>query len=76
MSFEDIIKELEKAFNETDWNIIEDLIESLKYWYKVTKKKILYEYIIFDGINDNEFKSVASGTAMVIYFHNYNPRNQ
>ena len=32
---------------------LEDLIESLKYWYKVTKKKILYEYIIFDGINDN-----------------------
>ena len=32
---------------------IEDLIDSLKYWYRVTKKKILYEYIIFDGINDN-----------------------
>ena len=32
---------------------LEDLIESLKYWYTVTKKKILYEYIIFDGINDN-----------------------
>ena len=24
-------QELEKAFNETDWNIIEDLIESLQY---------------------------------------------
>ena len=32
---------------------LEDLIDSLKYWYKITKKKILYEYIIFDGINDN-----------------------
>ena len=32
---------------------LEDLIESLKYWYGVTKKKILYEYIVFDGINDN-----------------------
>ncbi len=32
---------------------LEDLIESLKYWYRFTKKKILYEYIIFDGINDN-----------------------
>ena len=32
---------------------IEDLIDSLKYWNRVTKKKILYEYIIFDGINDN-----------------------
>tara|TARA_B100001057_G_scaffold483201_1_gene559613 strand:- start:488 stop:1534 length:1047 start_codon:yes stop_codon:yes gene_type:complete len=32
---------------------MEDLIDSLKYWYGVTKKKILYEYIIFDGINDN-----------------------
>ena len=32
---------------------IEDLMDSLKYWNRVTKKKILYEYIIFDGINDN-----------------------
>ncbi len=32
---------------------LEDLIDSLKYWYSVTKKKILYEYIIFDGINDD-----------------------
>ena len=32
---------------------LDDLVESLKYWYRVTKKKILYEYIIFDGINDN-----------------------
>ena len=32
---------------------IEDLIDSLKYWYRITKKKILYEYIIFEGINDN-----------------------
>jgi len=32
---------------------VEDLIDSLKYWYRVTKKKIFYEYIIFEGINDN-----------------------
>ena len=32
---------------------LEDLIDSLKYWYRITKKKILYEYIIFDGINDD-----------------------
>ncbi len=32
---------------------LEDLIDSLKYWYSITKKKILYEYIIFDGINDD-----------------------
>lgn len=38
---------------------LEELMESLKYWYSVTKKKILYEYIIFDGIND-DFKHVKA----------------
>ena len=32
---------------------LRDLVDSLKYWHGVTKKKILFEYIIFDGINDN-----------------------
>ena len=32
---------------------LEDLIDSLKHWYGITKKKVLYEYIVFHGINDN-----------------------
>jgi len=32
---------------------LEDLVDSLKYWYSITKKKVLYEYIVFHGINDN-----------------------
>jgi 23S rRNA (adenine2503-C2)-methyltransferase len=38
--------------NET--NSIEDLIESLDYYYKKTKNQITYEYILFEGINDSE----------------------
>lgn len=29
-----------------------DLKESLQYWYKKTKSRITYEYLIWDGIND------------------------
>ena len=32
---------------------LEDLIDSLRFWHRTTKKKIFYEYIIFDGINDD-----------------------
>ncbi len=30
-----------------------DLQESLEYWYEKTKRKVTYEYIVWDGINDN-----------------------
>jgi 23S rRNA (adenine2503-C2)-methyltransferase len=29
-----------------------DLLESLKYWYEKTQRKVTYEYIVWDGIND------------------------
>ncbi len=35
-------------------NPIEDLAEALKYWYAKTKRKVTYEYVIWDGINDDE----------------------
>ena len=38
--------------NET--NSLEDLGEALKYWYKKTKKKVTYEYVVWKGINDSE----------------------
>jgi 23S rRNA (adenine2503-C2)-methyltransferase len=31
-----------------------DLRESLEYWYKKTKSKISFEYVIWKGINDNK----------------------
>lgn len=31
-----------------------DLREALEYWYKKTKSKISYEYVVWKGINDNK----------------------
>lgn len=33
---------------------LEDLRESLKYWYAKTKSRITYEYVVWEGINDQE----------------------
>ena len=33
---------------------LNDLIDSLTYWYTKTKKIITYEYVIWKGINDND----------------------
>ena len=57
---------------------LEELMESLKYWYSVTKKKILYEYIIFDGINDDikHVKALAKICEVLpckVNFIEYNP---
>lgn len=53
---------LHSAINETrsrlmpinDVNPLEDLAEALRYWYQKTKRKVTYEYVIWDGINDDE----------------------
>ncbi|MCH7399966.1 23S rRNA (adenine(2503)-C(2))-methyltransferase RlmN [Belliella sp. DSM 107340] len=53
---------LHSAINETrsrlmpinNVNPIEDLADSLKYWYEKTKRKVTYEYVIWEGINDDE----------------------
>ena len=37
-----------------DTNSLEELAEALKYWYKKTKKKVTYEYVVWKGINDSE----------------------
>jgi 23S rRNA (adenine2503-C2)-methyltransferase len=31
-----------------------DLRESLEYWYRKTKSKVSYEYVVWKGINDNK----------------------
>ena len=33
---------------------LKDLKESLEYWYAKTKRKITYEYVVWDGINDRK----------------------
>ncbi|EKB48780.1 23S rRNA (adenine(2503)-C(2))-methyltransferase RlmN [Cecembia lonarensis] len=53
---------LHSAINETrsrlmpinEVNPLEDLAEALKYWYQKTKRKVTYEYVIWEGINDDE----------------------
>src|SRR5688572_3337086 len=37
-----------------DTNSLEELGEALKYWYKKTKKKVTYEYVVWKNINDSE----------------------
>jgi 23S rRNA (adenine2503-C2)-methyltransferase len=37
-----------------DTNSLEELGESLKYWYNKTKRKVTYEYVVWKGINDSE----------------------
>ncbi|HNP18671.1 MAG TPA: 23S rRNA (adenine(2503)-C(2))-methyltransferase RlmN [Fulvivirga sp.] len=53
---------LHSAINETrssvmpinDVNSLEDLADSLKYWYEKTKRKVTYEYVVWSGINDKK----------------------
>lgn len=53
---------LHSAINETrsrlmpinEVNPLEDLADSLTYWYSRTKSKVTYEYVIWAGINDDE----------------------
>ena len=33
---------------------LEDLADSLQYWYHKTRKKVTYEYVLWQGINDEE----------------------
>lgn len=33
---------------------LDDLKESLVYWYQKTKKRVTYEYIVWEGINDTQ----------------------
>ncbi|MEX0884788.1 MAG: 23S rRNA (adenine(2503)-C(2))-methyltransferase RlmN [Cyclobacteriaceae bacterium] len=58
---------LHSAINETrsqlmpinEANPVEDLAEALRYWYAKTKRKVTYEYVIWEGINDDERHAVA-----------------
>lgn len=51
---------LHAALNETrssimpinETNPLEELAESLSYWYQKTKSKVTYEYVVWKGVND------------------------
>ncbi len=53
---------LHDAINETrssimpinDTNPLEELAAALKYWYRKTKRRVTYEYVVWKGINDTE----------------------
>jgi 23S rRNA (adenine2503-C2)-methyltransferase len=42
-----------------DTNSLEELGEALKYWYKKTKRKVTYEYVIWKDVNDKEEDALA-----------------
>jgi 23S rRNA (adenine2503-C2)-methyltransferase len=52
---------LHAALNETrssimpinDTNSLEELADALRYWYQKRKRKVTYEYVVWEGINDN-----------------------
>ena len=35
-----------------DANPLDDLVESLNYWYKLTRRKITFEYVVWRDVND------------------------
>ena len=36
-----------------DSNPLNELADALRYWYQKTKRKVTYEYVVWQGINDN-----------------------
>jgi 23S rRNA (adenine2503-C2)-methyltransferase len=61
-----------------DKSNLEELAESLQYWYQKTKKKITFEYVVWKGINDDErhAKALAKYCGKVVSKVNiieYNP---
>lgn len=47
---------------------LKDLRESLEYWYRKTKSKVSYEYVVWKGINDNK-----EAVAALVKFCKYVP---
>src|SRR5579859_6046831 len=37
-----------------DSNPLNELADALRYWYEKTKRKVTYEYVVWQGINDTE----------------------
>lgn len=35
-------------------NPLDELMEALQYWYRITKRKVTFEYVVWKGFNDQE----------------------
>jgi 23S rRNA (adenine2503-C2)-methyltransferase len=44
---------------------LEDLLEALHYWYDITKSRVTFEYVVWEGIND----TAEDIDALVAYCH-------
>jgi 23S rRNA (adenine2503-C2)-methyltransferase len=42
-----------------DTNSLEELGEALQYWYKKTKRKVTFEYVVWKDVNDKEEDALA-----------------
>ncbi len=42
-----------------DSNPLSELADALRYWYQKTKRKVTYEYVVWQGINDTEEHAYA-----------------
>jgi len=42
-----------------DSNPLDELAAALRYWYQKTKRKVTYEYVVWQGINDSEADAQA-----------------
>jgi 23S rRNA (adenine2503-C2)-methyltransferase len=40
-------------------NDLNELSEAIAYWYKLTRRKVTYEYVVWEGVNDNEAHAQA-----------------
>lgn len=40
-------------------NTLDDLGDALRYWYQKTKRKVTYEYVVWQGINDTPRHALA-----------------
>jgi 23S rRNA (adenine2503-C2)-methyltransferase len=59
-------------------NSLDDLADALRYWYRKTKKRVTYEYVVWDGINDTreDAEALAKFCAIIpskVNLIEYNP---
>jgi 23S rRNA (adenine2503-C2)-methyltransferase len=40
-------------------NPLEELADALRYWYGRTKRKVTYEYVVWEGVNDSPEHAAA-----------------
>ncbi len=51
-SARDEVRDVIMPFNQK--SPLKDLTEALEYWYRITKRKITFEYVVWKGVNDQQ----------------------